>query len=262
MDLDRHNLRGYANLLLNSYLDLADDYQGLPALPLFLSCRAAIRAHVSVSMAQRAQTGDLDNYIDQAKRLLDMAIQYLEPSRKQLIALGGLSGTGKSTLAIAVAPLLGQAPGAIVLRSDVIRKRIWKVDLQSRLPQAAYSSTITNQVYATIAREAKRILDCGYSVIADAVFGQPTERAQIAAVADNNVCAFFSVWLDAPLAILEQRVAARQNDASDATIEVLHSQLRKVRRPNNWPMIDASMSPVSIVDKMARLLHVSQSSIT
>jgi aminoglycoside phosphotransferase family enzyme len=124
MDLDRHGLHEHANAVLNRYLEKTGDYDGLTALPLFLSCRAAIRAHVTVSAAHASSQAPEGALYREAEALLDQAIGYLVPAAPRLIAVGGLSGTGKSTLARSIAPALGMAPGAIVVRSDVIRKQI------------------------------------------------------------------------------------------------------------------------------------------
>ena len=72
-----------------------------------------------------------------------------------VVAIGGLPGTGKSTLARALAPELGSAPGALVLRSDEIRKRQHGVAPEQRLPQAAYSDAASEAVFAELAELAR-----------------------------------------------------------------------------------------------------------
>jgi aminoglycoside phosphotransferase family enzyme len=124
MDLRHRGLRGHANTVWNAYLEETTDYGGLELMPLFLSCRAAGRATISAMSARvqhdRAQADVLTNaarvYLADAMRLLDRPAPLA-------IAIGGLSGSGKSTTAAAIAPEIGGATGAIVLRSDVIRKQ-------------------------------------------------------------------------------------------------------------------------------------------
>src|ERR1700710_2141791 len=126
MDLDRKVGRSAANRVLNRYAARTGDIP-LAGLPLFLSLRAMIRAHVLKATGQ-----DGDAYLAAAQR-------YLEPVPPIVIAIGGLQGTGKSTLARALAPELGPAPGALIVRSDETRKRLFATAPEARLPADAYS---------------------------------------------------------------------------------------------------------------------------
>ncbi len=256
MDLDHHGLHAHANVLLNRYLERTGDYEGLSALPLFLSCRAAMRAHVIATMASFGKNGLSPRQSYEAEHLLDCAINYLKSQDVGLVAIGGVSGTGKSTLAAALAPRLGRAPGAVVLRTDIIRKELWGAHELSRLPPAAYRAVFTDRVYAAVAGRAERVLESGYSVVADAVFGHPRQRAQIEAVARKAGAAFHGVWLDAPVAVLEHRLACRRDDASDATIGVLHTQLGDITRPDDWRTLDASGGGEKVIEECARILRV------
>src|SRR5690606_8417690 len=125
MDLDHRGLRPFANLVLNRYLQQQDEVGGLAALPLFLSARASVRAKVAAS----AEAVSKDPEVKRARReeaeaYFARALDYLEPRAPCLVAVGGLSGTGKTTLARALAPRIGAAPGALHLRSDVLRKQM------------------------------------------------------------------------------------------------------------------------------------------
>lgn len=237
MDLDRHGLLQGANTVLNAYLEQSMDYTGLAPLPLFLACRAAIRAHVTMSMAREnieASTARHD-----AVAFLDHALAYLRPPEPMLVAVGGVSGTGKSTLARSLAPAVGAKPGAVVLRSDVIRKRLWGKSPEEHLPEAAYSADFSLKVFQTIAERSEIILRAGHSVIADAVYGLPEEREALAQVARRANAKFIGFWLTASEQILERRITARTNDASDATVDVLRKQLRNVIPPQDWIAIGA-----------------------
>jgi aminoglycoside phosphotransferase family enzyme/predicted kinase len=241
MDLEHHGLRPLANALLNRYLEDGQDYGGLPALPLFLSCRAGLRAHVAATLATSA-SGDVSVHLCDAARLLDDAIALLACSKPTLVAIGGLSGSGKSTIARAVAPEIGRAPGAVILRSDVIRKRLCGVDEMAPLPQRAYTPAVSSRVYNSMVELAKKALASGHSVVADAVYGTTWERARIESVARNCSARFCGQWLEAPLSVLESRIGQRTQDASDATLEVLHKQCRAIEAPRNWVRVDASGS--------------------
>ncbi|HTK79455.1 MAG TPA: AAA family ATPase [Rhizomicrobium sp.] len=245
MDIDRHDLRELANVLLNRYLEKTNDYAGLAALPLFLSCRAAIRAHVIISKA--AQTGTDRGLQREAAAYLDAAISYLQTRQSRLVAIGGVSGTGKSTLAYGLAPFVGTSPGAVVLRSDLVRKKLLGADELARLPPEAYTRAITGRVYRTIAELAASLVQSGWSVIADAVHGEEDERAWIEHVAQRLAVPFAGLWLDAERPLLEDRVAGRTKDASDATLPILDQQLSRVSPPHNWRTLDASGDPAKVL---------------
>lgn len=254
MDLDRHGLRQGASAVLNAYLEQSLDYTGLAPLPLFLACRAAIRAHVTMAMAQEnieAATARRD-----AIAFLDRALTYLQPPEPALLAVGGVSGTGKSTLARRMAPFIGAVPGAVVLRSDVIRKQLWGIPPAERLPEEAYSADFSVKVFQTIAERAEIILRTGHSIVADAVYGLPEERDALAKVAQRVNAKFSGFWLDAPKDILEKRIAARTNDASDATIDVLRKQLGSIIPARDWIAIDADGNPEDVFAHMIRNLKV------
>lgn len=243
MDLDHRKLRPLANVVLNRYLENTRDYDGVGILPLGLACRAGVRAHVTATLADKLKGESAHSCSDDSASLLDDAIGYLRDSPTRLIILGGLSGTGKSTLARQTAPVVGRAPGAIILRSDVIRKKICGVSETDRLPQDGYSVDVNARVYSLIAQRAKKLLAGGHSVIADAVFGSSEERKKVEDAASCSGAEVRAVWLDAPVDVLEQRLSARQGDASDATIEVLHRQVHTVAVPKGWVKLDVSGSP-------------------
>lgn len=226
MDLWEKGHCGAANLLLNRYLDLRDEQAGLAALPLFMSVRAAVRAHVEGAAALRQANGmERGRHQAAARRYLDHALAFLQTAPARLIAIGGLSGAGKSTLAQAMAPRIGHAPGARVLRTDVIRKRLMGVAPESRLAESAYDEATNRRVYAALTDHARQCLKAGNSVIADAVFARPEERAAIEAVAREQGCQFDGLWLKAARHTLIARVGVRQGDASDATPEIVDRQL-------------------------------------
>lgn len=227
MDLVHADCTGHANGLFNRYLDVTGDGGGLALLPLYLAMRAAIRAHVLGAKSNRA-----DGYFALAGRLLD-------PQPRFLVAIGGVSGTGKSTLAQELAPGLGRAPGARIARSDAIRKRLYGVALETRLPAAAYGLDVNRRVYGMLQDEAKTALAAGYAVVADAAFLDAQERDGIEAVAAAANVTFIGIWLDAPAAILQERLARRRDDVSDADAAVLQSQLRRDLGPIGWRRLPA-----------------------
>jgi uncharacterized protein len=229
MDLGRHRQQHAANIVLNRYLWRDGDdlsLKGLQALPLFLGCRAGIRAMVTAERAAQEQSEAAQHDREGARAYLRAALGYLEPVPPRLVAVGGMSGTGKSTLASALAPELGSAPGAVHLRSDLERKSLFGAEETARLPPQAYTPEASARVYAILLGKARLALAAGQSVIADAVYATPEERSAIEALAAELGVPFQGLWLTAAPQTLVARVAARRNDASDATPEVVHQQLQ------------------------------------
>jgi aminoglycoside phosphotransferase family enzyme/predicted kinase len=240
MDLEHRGLADFANLMLNRYLDLTGEDDGLAAMPLFLSLRAAIRAHVTAAAMERAaQPAAKAGMGAEARSYLDLCALLLKPGSRRLVAIGGLSGTGKSTLAAALAPSLA----ARVLRSDVIRKRLFEVAPETPLPASAYTSQVSRRVYRALRRKAAEALAAGYSVIVDAVSLKPEERRSFEAVAEAAGVPFAGLWLAAPAKTMDRRLRARRNDVSDASPEVLAQQLRQDPGTMDWVRIDTAAGP-------------------
>jgi predicted kinase len=158
--------------------------------------------------------------------------------------VGGLPGTGKSRLARAIAPRLGAAPGALVLRSDEIRKRRHGVAPEQRLPDSAYAEAESLAVHAELFAAAEAAARAGHAVVADAAFLDPAHRAGIAAAAARAGVPFAGLWLEAPLALLRARVAARRGDASDATEAVLEHAAQAPLGDIDWLRLDAATDPI------------------
>jgi uncharacterized protein len=236
MDLTHRGLADLASLVLNRYLDLTADLEGLPALPLFLSARAGVRAHVLGALHRQNPTAEA---LKDAQSYLSLAAAFLRPHPPLLIAIGGLSGTGKSTLAQALAAGLPPAPGARVIRSDVLRKRLFRVAPETPLPRHAYDMATNQRVYDGLRDQALAALAAGYSAIVDAAFLRTEERDRIAETAAEAGASFLGLWLEAPAETLAGRIDARRGDASDADLAVLERQLAMELGPIAWHRLDA-----------------------
>lgn len=248
MDLWQRGLRLQANVVFNRYVDISGDDGGLAALPLFMAMRAGVRAHVCASAAMMrndAAEGEA------ARQYMAAAFDCLETRPARIVAIGGLSGTGKSTLAQALAPHLGNPPGARLLRSDVLRKRLLGVVPETRLEAEGYAPAVTKMVYARLAGQAHAAIAAGHAVVADAMFGDAREREAIAGVG----APFDGLWLEASADVLLPRVAARAGDASDADVRVLEKQLAAgIGAPAAWRKIDAGKGARATVAAAARSL--------
>jgi uncharacterized protein len=222
MDCWRRGLRHEANLVCNRYLDRsAIDEGGAPLLPLFMAVRASIRAHVAATRAE--QTGHPAD-ARAARRHLAMALVCLRPVPARLVAIGGASGTGKSTLARAIAHRIGAVPGARILRTDVLRKRADGLPPEAPLPASAYTEASTTRVYDALSAIAGNAIAAGTTVIADATFLDARQRGAVEAVVASGGQRFDGLWLQAPASVRLARVGARRGDASDADVTIAAAQ--------------------------------------
>lgn len=258
MDLAHCGANDLASIVFNRYLDMTADFEGLAALPLFMSARAAVRAHVSAlantQNPSRQRAGDARSYLALAGTLL-------RSHSPRLIAIGGLSGVGKSTLALALAPDFPPAPGARVIRSDVLRKRLFDLVPETRLPPATYTAATTKRVYQGLYDQAAAVLSAGYTAIVDAAFIKEEERRRIGALAEAHAVPFTGVWLEAPAEVLATRIRARSHDASDADTEVLQQQLCIDTGMIMWHRIDACRDTASTLAAIRALIAPSGSGV-
>jgi predicted kinase len=210
-------------------------------LPLFLSVRAAIRAHVLFMKSEHAEDGEA--VWQEARRYFDLAGRLIMPKPPLLVAIGGLSGTGKSVLARGLAGPIEPPPGAVIVRSDVVRKHLFGVSETTALPEAAYQADTTVRVYDILSNTAQRVLAQGCSVVLDAAFLQEAERAEPAILAHKHGANFVGLFLTADLATRLARIEQRKGHASDATRDVVLMQETFTIGAVDWHMVDASGTP-------------------
>ena len=248
MDLWRRQLPRHANVVWNRYVADMNELQGVALLPLFLSCRAAVRAKTSVTAAhlekEPARRRELEEL---AAQYLSMAHDLLRPPDPSIVAVGGFSGSGKSTLAAALAPSLGRVPGAVVLRSDEIRKGLCGISPLEHLGPSGYGAAVSNRVYRTLAERAAAVAQAGHSVIVDAVFARAADREDLQRAAAEAAVPFVGIWLDAPEETLVARVGRRRNDPSDADAAVVRMQRTQEAGAIAWSRVDASGSADTVL---------------
>ncbi|MBL8674737.1 MAG: AAA family ATPase, partial [Rhodospirillales bacterium] len=225
----------------------------LALLPLWLARRACVRAFVDAAAAELGgDPANLARVGAEARAYQAAAVGFLTPVAPSLVAVGGLSGTGKTTLAMVMAPELGRAPGAIVLRTDVERKRMAGVAWDAPLPPGHYTAASSARAYAEVMRRAAVVLRAGQSVVVDAVFARPEERAAVERVARDTGVAFTGLWLEVPEPVAVSRIESRRGDASDATSAVARRQREYDLGTMEWPRLDASRDLAAILADASR----------
>jgi hypothetical protein len=254
MDLDH---RGHGELAVEVFnawaermaaepgADVGTAYGGLALMPFFKACRAGIRAKVGALALRGRDPEACAAERVEARAYLALAIRYLTAAPPpRLIAVGGLSGSGKSTLAWLLAGRLG----AVVLRSDAIRKGFWGVEQTEKLPDQAYAAEVTERVYRAMLERARMALAGGAAVILDAAHLRTEERDRAGALAAEAGVPFEGIWLDAPVERLKARVTARAADASDADAGVVEQQTGYDLGPIRWQRLAAEGSPAAVAD--------------
>ncbi|MFN3891339.1 MAG: AAA family ATPase [Beijerinckiaceae bacterium] len=254
MDLWHRARADLANMLFNRYLDAMEETDGLPLLPLFIAMRAIIRAHVTARMSQDYGGDTGEAMKAEARAYFQLAVEAMRGGAPVLVGVGGLSGSGKSTVAAALAPLMAPMPGARILSSDRIRKALFGAAPTDRLPAEAYAPDVSARVYAQARDRAGACLDAQWPVVCDAVFDRAADRAALRKIAAARHLTFHGFWLEASGETLAARVAARTGDPSDATVDVLRAQQTKLAQSGEsieWLRLDASRP----ADKTARRIR-------
>jgi uncharacterized protein len=248
MDLWHRGRKAEANAVLSVYFEgdaLPGEAAGLRLLPLFLSLRAAIRAMVGVHALPVVPQEQRSEAQQEIREYAAFASDLLAPQPPALVCVGGLSGTGKTTVARGLAPWIGAVPGAIHLRSEVERKVMFGAEPETPLPSDAYREEIGAKVYPRLLNKAAAILAAEHAAIVDAGFREPAQREAAARLASQAGVAFHGLWLEARPDEMIARVEQRRNDASDAGREVVLRQLQSPSPPMapGWTTIDANGGP-------------------
>ncbi|TNE28605.1 MAG: adenylyl-sulfate kinase, partial [Alphaproteobacteria bacterium] len=168
-----------------------------------------------------------------------------KPQNTFLLALGGLSGSGKTATAHQVAQALHARDGTdiAVIEPDPIRKELLGVSPTTRLGDDAYIWEITKQVIAEMEQRTAALLAAGTSVIWTSTFAQEYQRQEKQDYAAAHGAQFAGFWLDAPQGVLLERVSLRElegNDASDANADILLRQIERQQPVTDWPKINAA----------------------
>ena len=251
MDLEHRGLRRQARRFLNRYLQHTGDYAGLALLPYYLVYRALVRAKVAIlRLAQAPDAQERHRARAAYDAYADLAQRFTRPGRPALMITCGLSGSGKSSLAVRLVEWLG----AVQIRSDVERKRLFGLAPEARtgsgVDAGIYTREAGRRTYERLLRLARAVVEAGFPVVVDATFLQRARRDAFRELARATGVPFVILYLQAPVELLKRRVRARERagrDPSEAGVAVLEEQIRDVEPPTpeegTLVVVDASREP-------------------
>ena len=247
MDLRELGHPELAAIFLNAYLEQTGDFQSLSVLRWYLVYRAMVRAKVAVLLARQRNKDERlrMEQITSAKAYIRMAKQIIDLGTRKLWITHGVSGSGKTTGSQKII----EREGAIRVRSDVERKRLFKTSKGSQSNESVhgagiYSPTATATTYNSLFDIAKTILQSDFNVIVDATFLNFADRKRFHQLAKMEGAEFWILDFQADEETLKQRITHRRatsSDASDATLEILSSQLK-----NQEPLSEEELHAVVI----------------
>lgn len=179
--------------------------------------------------------------------------------KPHLVCIGGFSGSGKSTVAQELArQLAGEGADVLLLRSDVVHKKMYGLAETERLPETAYEWDNLKKMIAEMNRLTLEALAEGRTVIADSTFAGEDGRDRHEEMAHEARSLFTGIWIDVPPDEMRRRVAARTNDASDAGIDVLNDQIERGPGDIRWKRVDGNRATSEVVkDVRAELENAS-----
>lgn len=232
MDLRARGRSDFAWRFLNAYLEHTGDYDGMAVLRFYEVYRALVRAKVArIRLNQEHQPEDTSASLqEEYHRYISVAQTLAHPTPPSIIIMHGLSGSGKST----ISQTLLDSLGAIRLRSDIERKRMFGISPDKRSTEKVktelYGSDTTETLHNHLRDTAQRLLSSGYNVIVDATFLQRRYRDLFRSLAEERQIPFLILDVQSSIATLEERIATRaeqRSDASEADLAVLQEQQRQ-----------------------------------
>ncbi|MDR0277416.1 MAG: AAA family ATPase [Paucimonas sp.] len=227
MDLEDRGLKSLSRRFVSQYLELTGDYEGLELLNFYKAYRALVRAKVALfSMPANADGVQRATTLRQYRNYANLAESYSAIPSRLLAITHGVSAVGKSHVAMR----LVEALGAVRLRSDVERKRLYgeqNAAAAGQLQAGIYTADASQATYARLHHLAEVVLRAGFPVVIDATYLKQPQRQNAAEVASETGVPFLILDCNAPDAVIASWLAQRQadqNDPSDATLEVVAAQ--------------------------------------
>ncbi len=237
MDLHSRGAGRFAQRLLNAWLEFSGDFAGMALLAYYQVYRAMVRAKVNAIQSCQEGVTDADRAAarEQRRDYLRLALALTQQPAPFLLITHGVSGSGKSRR---TGQLLEVLPGAIRIRADVERKRLFGLgpldDSRSAFGQGLYTAEASARTYQRLFELTDQLLAAGHPALVDATFMKRAHREPFRELAARHGVPFILLECGADADILRERVAARQkrgDDATEADVAVLEWQLQCVEPP-------------------------------
>ncbi|HEY9642688.1 MAG TPA: AAA family ATPase [Coleofasciculaceae cyanobacterium] len=221
-DLEARERPDLSTLFLNTYIEETGDWEGLQVLPFYVNRQAYVRAKIVSFLLDdpAVPAADKEKAQATAARFYRLAWQYSQPRQGRLTLMCGLSGSGKSTTARALAC----HTGAIHIRSDAVRKHLGGIPLDQRGGDELYSAEMTQKTYDRLLNLGILLAQRGYPVILDAKYDRQSLREPVMATAQQQQMPLQIIHCDAPFEVLSDRLRRRTGDIADATADLLPKQ--------------------------------------
>lgn len=231
MDLERLGRPDLSDVLLARYRQLSRDRYPDSLAHHFVAARALVRSKVAVLRGAQADPRRRED----AGALLALSRDHLEQALPTLVVIGGLPGTGKST----VAQGLADARCWVLLRTDEVRKDVAGVAHRhqpaAELDRGLYVPSLTARTYDELLGRARLALGMGESVVLDGSFADREQRRRAAEVASATSSRFAELRCVAPDPIARDRIVARASDGSDPSDASLEVSAAMAGRFDPWP---------------------------
>jgi aminoglycoside phosphotransferase family enzyme/predicted kinase len=212
MDLERLGRLDLAERFLAAYRELSGETWPRSLAEHYLAYRAHVRTKIQCLRHAQGDPGAAAG----AGPLLDLARRHLERGQVCLVLVGGLPGSGKTTLAAA----LGEAGVGVVISSDETRKELAGLASNERaaapFEEGIYRPEMTVATYERLLGRASALLGQGESVVIDATWQSARTRAAAAQVAAAAHAELAELWCAVPLTVATARLGRRRPGPSDA----------------------------------------------
>ncbi|MFN3927545.1 MAG: AAA family ATPase [Pseudanabaenaceae cyanobacterium] len=243
MDLQFRGRADLANIFLNTYLEITNDYAGVQLLPLFCSLRAYVRAKVTSFLLDDPNINDTQKQsaLATAQKYYHLAWQYTRSQQGRIFLMSGVSGSGKSTQA----KVLAQEYNGIIIRSDALRKHLAGIPLTEKGSPAIYTPAMTAQVYQQLLELGLCLAQAGQTVILDAKYDRASLRTAVISACNTKQIPVQIIYCSAPYPVLRDRLIQRQQanrDITDATVDLLDQQLAQFEEftPEEMPYLHSN----------------------
>jgi aminoglycoside phosphotransferase family enzyme/predicted kinase len=250
MDFERLGRADLASAFMDWYREFSAEVHPTSLEHHYVAYRALVRSKISCLRGAPADR-------DEARAYLAQCLRHLRTGQIRLALVGGLPGTGKSTIAME----LGDQLGWPVLRSDELRKQRAGLAPEARaaapFKEGLYSPSTSDATYDALFDEAQLLLENGQSVIVDASFSRSKWRAAAAAMASHASAVLVELRCTVPSDIAADRLrerGVRGADASDADASIATAMQSEF---DEWPTataVDTRSLPPLVAARVRQLV--------